>query len=81
MSPSAAMNKLISRISRAWLEENAHLYGYIIRYPADGESETGYAFEPWHVRYLGEQAASVRETSSRRAAGSSAGASAPGAVA
>ena len=43
----------------AWLVENAHLYGYIIRYTPDGESETGYAFEPWHVRYLGSEAPAV----------------------
>ena len=42
-----------------WLTEHAHEYGFIIRYPKDGTSETGYAFEPWHVRYLGEQAEDV----------------------
>ncbi len=36
-----------------WLKENAHLYGFIIRYPQGKESITGYAYEPWHVRYLG----------------------------
>ena len=43
-----------------WLTEHAHEYGFIIRYPKDGVQETGYAFEPWHVRYLGAQAANVR---------------------
>ena len=42
-----------------WLTEHAHEYGFIIRYPKDGTEETGYAFEPWHVRYLGEQATDV----------------------
>ncbi|MBO4298567.1 MAG: M15 family metallopeptidase [Clostridia bacterium] len=42
-----------------WLSEHAHEYGFIIRYPQDGVEETGYAFEPWHVRYLGVQAADV----------------------
>jgi len=45
-----------------WLTEHAHEYGFIIRYPKDGVSETGYAFEPWHVRYLGAQAADVYES-------------------
>lgn len=36
-----------------WLASNAHLYGYIIRYPEGKESLTGYQYEPWHVRYVG----------------------------
>lgn len=37
-----------------WLEENAHKYGFIIRYPKGKEDVTGYAYEPWHVRYVGK---------------------------
>lgn len=40
-----------------WLAEHAHLYGFIIRYPLGKESITGYQYEPWHVRYVGIQAA------------------------
>lgn len=40
-----------------WLAENCHKYGFIIRYPKDKESVTGYMYEPWHVRYLGEDIA------------------------
>jgi len=36
-----------------WVEENAHLHGYIIRYPRDKEEITGYIYEPWHIRYVG----------------------------
>lgn len=36
-----------------WVRENAHLYGFIIRYPSGKESITGYAYEPWHIRFLG----------------------------
>ncbi|HSX35224.1 MAG TPA: M15 family metallopeptidase [Candidatus Saccharimonadales bacterium] len=36
-----------------WLAANAYKYGFIIRYPADKVSVTGYDFEPWHVRYVG----------------------------
>ena len=46
----------------AWLTEHAHEYGFIIRYTKEGVNETGYAFEPWHVRYLGEQATDVWES-------------------
>ncbi len=45
-----------------WLKSNAHLYGFIIRYPENGEEETGYAFEPWHVRYVGEEATAIWES-------------------
>ena len=40
-----------------WLKENAHLYGFIIRYPKDKTNITGYIYEPWHVRYLGKDVA------------------------
>jgi LAS superfamily LD-carboxypeptidase LdcB len=36
-----------------WVAENAHLYGFIVRYPQGKESITGYIWEPWHLRYLG----------------------------
>lgn len=36
-----------------WLAENAHNYGFIIRYPEDKSEITGYAYEPWHLRYVG----------------------------
>ncbi|MDO4282927.1 MAG: D-alanyl-D-alanine carboxypeptidase family protein [Clostridia bacterium] len=36
-----------------WLAENCYKYGFIIRYPKNKEAITGYKYEPWHVRYLG----------------------------
>lgn len=36
-----------------WLKNNAHYYGFIIRYPKGKEHITGYKYEPWHIRYLG----------------------------
>lgn len=41
-----------------WLNENAYKYGFVLRYPKDGESLTGYMYEPWHFRYVGEDLAS-----------------------
>ena len=41
-----------------WLEEHAHEYGFILRYPKDKEEITGIFFESWHFRYVGEEAAS-----------------------
>lgn len=42
-----------------WLCENAHLYGFIERYPENKEYLTGYSFESWHWRYVGEEAAKI----------------------
>ncbi len=39
-----------------WLEENAYKYGFIVRYPQGKENITGYIYEPWHLRYIGEKA-------------------------
>ena len=36
-----------------WVAKNAYLYGYILRYPEGKTNETGYIYEPWHIRYLG----------------------------
>ena len=35
-----------------WLSKNAHFYGFILRYPKGKEKITGYAWEPWHIRYV-----------------------------
>ena len=36
-----------------WLRDHCHEYGFIIRYPLGRENITGYAYEPWHIRYVG----------------------------
>ena len=36
-----------------WFSENAHKYGFILRYSKGDESITGYNYEPWHYRYVG----------------------------
>jgi len=40
-----------------WLNQNCHKYGFIIRYPEGKENITGYEYEPWHIRYVGEELA------------------------
>jgi len=37
----------------AWLKENAHKYGFVLRYPEDKVNITGYSYESWHYRYVG----------------------------
>jgi LAS superfamily LD-carboxypeptidase LdcB len=47
-----------------WLKENAHLYGFILRYPVNPNGEyddphpiTQYSYESWHYRFVGREAA------------------------
>lgn len=40
-----------------WLAYNAPDFGFIIRYPEGKEDITGYAYEPWHLRYVGKELA------------------------
>ncbi|WP_242866343.1 M15 family metallopeptidase [Clostridium ljungdahlii] len=40
-----------------WLRRNAHNFGFILRYPKEKESITGYSYESWHIRYVGVKAA------------------------
>ena len=40
-----------------WLAENAWKYGFILRYPEDKSEKTGIAYEPWHFRFVGKEAA------------------------
>ena len=48
--------------SGQWMRENAWRFGFILRYDQGWEEITGYAFEPWHFRYVGpEHAARIHE--------------------
>ena len=39
----------------AKIEEKCPEYGFILRYPQGKEESTGYAYEPWHIRYVGSK--------------------------
>ena len=41
-----------------WIQENAHKYGFIQRFPEEYEAVTGFRAEPWHYRYVGKKIAS-----------------------
>ncbi len=46
-----------------WLSENAHKYGFIMRYPKEYEDVTGIIYEPWHYRFVGVYyAGKIRES-------------------
>lgn len=40
-----------------WVLKNGWKYGYILRYPENKTDITGYAYEPWHIRYVGKKLA------------------------
>lgn len=40
-----------------WLAQNAHRFGFILRFPEDKQHITGVQYEPWHFRYVGLDAA------------------------
>ncbi len=64
---------IVLRQGNHWITENEELlqqeqtfalihrllpsYGFILRYPKEKEPVTGYAFEPWHFRYVGKETA------------------------
>ena len=41
------------------MAEHCWEYGFILRYPADKVSVTGYMYEPWHIRYVGRDNAAA----------------------
>lgn len=48
-----------------WLDQNAHKYGFVMSYRHQQEEITGYKFEPWHWRYVGEELATKIRLSTR----------------
>ena len=62
---------LVIQKDGVWIEENGDLlkeveifnkiheslkyFGFILRYPKNKEDITGYPYEPWHIRYVGEE--------------------------
>ena len=50
-----------SRASQ-WLKDNAHNYGFIVRFQAGKEASTGYKPEAWHIRYVGKEAKDIHDS-------------------
>ena len=50
-----------SRASQ-WLKDNAHNYGFIVRFQAGKEASTGYMPEAWHIRYVGKEAKDIHDS-------------------
>lgn len=55
---SSSLTDQIAQTPEAqWLAQHCTEYGFILRYPADKTDVTGVAYEPWHFRYVGTDAA------------------------
>lgn len=51
---------LVTGVSESqYIKDNAHRYGFIVRYPEHKEHITGYMPEPWHLRYVGDLAQDI----------------------
>lgn len=48
------LNSFTGTDAADWVEDNAHKYGFILRYPEGKEDITGYMYESWHIRYVGK---------------------------
>ena len=46
-------NKVENSPESRWMMNNAHKYGFILRYPMDKKDITGFNYEEWHYRYVG----------------------------
>ncbi len=59
-SPAAGcgLESLIGTREADWIAANSWKFGFVVSYPAGKEGVTGYAYEPWHIRYIGRGEAS-----------------------
>lgn len=53
-------------VAGKWLANNAHRFGFVLRYQQNQASVTGYQFEPWHFRYVGQELAANFKTSGKK---------------
>jgi D-alanyl-D-alanine carboxypeptidase len=51
------LEDFIASPEAAWLAANAYRFGFVVSYPDGKEGITGYAYEPWHIRYVGKAVA------------------------
>lgn len=56
-TPGMTLTSFAGTKGANWLANEAYKYGFVLRYPEDKVELTGYEYEPWHYRYVGEDAA------------------------
>ena len=55
IAPGGTLNGFKNTQQFVWMRDNAHRFGFILRYGDGMEYITGYKFEPWHYRYVGKE--------------------------
>lgn len=58
-APGGTLGSFRKTAQFRWMKDNAHRFGFILRYGEGMEYLTGYQYEPWHYRYVGVEAATV----------------------
>ena len=56
---SKSINVFANSKEYKWMLDNAHKYGFILRFPKKYENITGFRSEPWHYRYVGKKIAKI----------------------
>jgi D-alanyl-D-alanine carboxypeptidase len=59
VGPSGTLRGFVGTNEAEWVRENAWKYGFIVRYTLENEAVTGYESEPWHITYIGDEAATL----------------------
>jgi len=49
-------SELEGTMEAKWVHDNCYKYGFILRYPEGKEDITGFDYEPWHIRFVGDKA-------------------------
>jgi D-alanyl-D-alanine carboxypeptidase len=53
----------VEAIEGAWMAAHAWEYGFVMSYPAGGQDDSCYGYEPWHYRWIGREAAAEHRRS------------------
>jgi len=60
--PGYSLDDFYLTDASVWLKQNCYKYGFIIRYPEGKDNVTGFIWEPWQVRYVGDQAEKIYQS-------------------
>jgi zinc D-Ala-D-Ala carboxypeptidase len=50
-------------VEGAWMADHAWEFGFVMSYPAGGQAESCFGYEPWHYRWIGQEAAADHRAS------------------
>jgi D-alanyl-D-alanine carboxypeptidase len=58
----AVQPRFAETLAGRWVRERAWEFGFVMPYTVEGEARTGFAFEPWHLRWVGRPLATAMWT-------------------